>query len=151
MSLTQKDIDRGWKKIVENHKNIKKLNIKVGLFGEGDSPENNVAYRGLIHQEPSSSSKMPRRPFMSNAFDKNESNIKGFIDNEYRKVIDNKQNLKKMIDRIGVKHEGDMKKSFTQFDYIANKDATIQKKGSSRPLIASAVMRNSIKYKVVSK
>jgi hypothetical protein len=148
MSVKQIEIDHGWNEILRNHKNIKKLNIEVGLWGDGDDPENNLAYRGLIHQDPSPSSKNPRRPFMSNAFDKNESNIKNFIDKEYEKVINRKQSLKKMSDRIGVKHEGQIKKSFTEFDYVPNKPKTIERKGSSRPLIDKSTMRNSVKYKV---
>jgi len=151
MGVKQKVIDRGWNKILENHKNIKKLDIKVGLFGENADYKNNMAMLGAVHQFGSTKMNIPKRPFISEAFDAKEQENKNFIVNEYRKVIDGKQNLKKMIDRIGVKHEGQIKKGITEFNFAPNKPKTVQRKGSSTPLIDSGQMRNSVKYKVVSK
>lgn len=146
--LTQKVIDHGWKRIERQFSSFKQIDVKIGLFGSGNSPKNNVAYRGLVHQEPSPSSKTPRRPFMSNAFDEEEYKIKGFIKNEFGKVIDGKQTINQMIKRVGNMHEGQMKRSFTKYNYIELKEATIKRKKSSQPLIDTAVMRNSIKFKV---
>lgn len=150
MSVKQIEIDKGWNKILREHR-LKKINIKIGLWGESNDPRNNLAYRGLIHQNPSPNSNNPRRPFMSNAMDKNEADIKNFTKNEYKKVVDGKQSLKKMANRIGAKHEGQIKKSFTEFNYVPNKPATILRKGSSTPLIDKAIMRGSVKYKVETK
>lgn len=173
MSVIQKEIDHGMKKILKEH-NLKSVEIKAGLFGEGNDPKNNYAYLGLIHQMGANikiTDKMrtflhtigihvkqgtlyiviPKRPFMSNAFDKFMNDIINFIILEYRKVIDGKQTLKQMIDRIGVKHEGQIKKSFTEFTYKENHPATIAEKGSSTPLIDNGQMRNSVKFKVVFK
>lgn len=150
MAIKQIEIDRGWDKILKQHK-LKEIKIEVGLWGSGNNPKNNLAYRALLHQEPSPSSKIPRRPFMSNAMNKNESKIKDFGMAEYRKVVDGKQTLIKAMDRIGVMHEGQMKKSFTEFTYVPNALITIVRKKSSRPLIDKSDMRNTIKYKVKTK
>lgn len=173
MSVRQIVKDLGWNKILKEH-NIKSIEIKTGLFGDGKDPKNNMAYLGVIQHEGANikiTPKMrgflhnigihvrndtlyiiiPRRPFMSNTFDKYEKQIVNFILDEYRKVVDDKQTFKKMIDRIGVRHEGQIKKSFTEFTYKENHPVTIARKGSSKPLIDSGSMKNSIKYKVIYK
>lgn len=147
MSVKQIEIDKGWNKILKEHK-INEIKVKVGLFGEGNDPKNNMAYLGSVHQFGSNKMKIPKRPFVSNAFDKNESEFKNFVSDEYKNVIDGKQNFKKMVDRIGVKHEGQMKKGITEYNYVPNKPKTIIRKGSSTPLIDNGQMRNSIKFEV---
>lgn len=150
MAIIQKDIDRGWKKILEQHQ-IKELNIKVGLFGEDNSYTGNMAMLGSVHQFGSSKMNIPKRPFVSEPIDQKGEELKQFIDDNYKAVIDGKQTLRKAIDRIGVKHEGQMKRGITEFTFESNKPRTIQRKGSSTPLIDNGQMRNSIKYKVESK
>lgn len=173
MSVIQKEIDHGMKRILREH-NLRSAEVNSGLFGEGDDPKTNYAYLGLIHQmgvdikiTPKMRAflhtigihvkndtlfiKIPKRPFMSNAFDKFEKMIIDFIVEEYRKVMDGRQTLKQMMDRIGVKHEGQIKRSFTEFTYKQNHPATIEQKGSSTPLIDNGQLRNSVKYKVVYK
>ena len=178
MSITQKEIDRGWKKIVAQHSSLKNIDIQVGLFGSGNDPKQNPAYLGLIQEKGAEIRITPRmrgflrrigifvkndtlhiiipkRSFTANAFDGHKDELIQFIVTEYRKVIDGKETLRKMIDRIGVKHEGQIKKSFTEFTYAPNHPVTIERKGSSRPLIGgkqgSGQLRGSVKYKVVGK
>jgi hypothetical protein len=169
MSVKQIEIDKGWNKILKQHK-INSIEIETGLWGSGDNPKNNLAYLGSIHQYGATikvTEKMkgyfaanflirksnrpiiiPKRPFVSNAMDKNESKIKNFIKNEYTKVVDGKQTFKKAMDRIGVMHEGQMKKSIVEFTYTPNSSMTATIKGSSKPLIDTGTMKNFIKYKV---
>ena len=172
--ITQKEIDHGWEKIKKEHK-FKEIELKVGLFGSGSEPKNNPAYLGLVQQyganikvtpkmrgflryigiflkQSTKKVVIPKRPFVSNAFDKNESKIKSFIKREYGKVLDGKQSFNQFLKRVGVYHEGQMKSSITKFNYRPLHPITIERKKSSRPLIGrGGQMRNSIKYKVKKK
>ena len=168
MSIKQIEIDKGWNKILKEHK-INEIKIETGLWGEGNDAKNNLAYLASIHQFGATipvTAKMkgyfaavfhirksnrpiviPKRPFVSNAMDKNETKIKNFILSEYKKVVDGKQTMKAMVNRIEITHEGQMKKSITEFSYTPNSFMTTTIKGSSKPLIDDGTMRNSIKYK----
>ena len=53
------------------------------------------------------------------------------------------------LSKLGVSYEGEMKKTFLVGQFIPNKPATIKRKGSSRPLIDTGHLRQSITSKVV--
>jgi hypothetical protein len=145
------DKDLGWNRIKEQLGSLKNIEIQIGLFGEGDSPENNVAFRGAVHEYGvpfEQGSRIPRRKFMSKAWDENLQDIEEFKKNEYDKVLKGQQNIKTMLDKIGVKHEGQIKRMIKEGNFEKLSEKTIAKKGSSKPLIDTAVMVNSIKYRI---
>lgn len=140
------DIDKGWREIKSNIKNLKKVNLKIGLFGDG-SPEENVAYRGAVHEYGSKKANIPSRPFMSQAFDDNIGRNKSVIKKLLKAYIPPKIGLRSFIRKITSLHEGQIKKSIVSGTFIPLKKGTVKKKGSSKPLIDTAVMLNSIRSK----
>lgn len=174
MAKNIKIIDKGWSRIIKDYKKLNNTKIEIGLFGSGPDPKDNPAYLGLIQNSGANiqiTDKMrkflhaigihvrnetlyiviPKRPFMSEAFDKELNKLVNFIVSEYGKVVDGKQTLNFMIDRIGVKHENQIKTGIRKYNWKTTHPATIEGKGSSTPLIDNGQMRNSIKYKVVSR
>jgi len=163
--------DRGWNEIKKEHKRLDGVKIEVGLFGSGNSPENNIAARGAVHEYGARikiTEKMraflhaigihvkastmfiniPSRPFMRNAFDSNIRVLKKFIEVQYKKLLNDEIELDKFFKRIGVFHEGQIKGSIKTGSYTRLHPATIAKKGSSKPLIDTGVMLNGVKYKI---
>lgn len=143
-----KDIDKGYKRIKKDALNMKKIEIQVGLFGEGESPVNNLAYRGVVQELGSVKKNIPKRPFMRTAFDLNERNIKNAIIKWQGWLVEGKINLDKFLDLIAVLHKGQIQEMITLFSWSPNAPQTIKKKNSSQPLIDTGEMRQGIKYKV---
>ena len=164
------DKDLGWKNIKKQIRSLNGLKIKIGLWGQGD-PDRNLAYRGAVHQygariritpkmrsflhiigihvkAGTSHIIIPKRPFMSNAFDNGVNKLFRFIVNEFKKVMQKKQTMKIAIQRIGNFHESQIKREITTGDFEKNHPITIKRKGSSRPLIDKSTMRNGVEFKV---
>lgn len=165
------DTDRGYIRIKKLAQEMKKIEIQVGLFGNGNSPENNLAYRGVIQElgakikitdkmrnflkwigifiaESTEYITIPKRPFMRTAFD-NKINIlqkAGVI--WYKLLLENKISLNKFLDKIGILHADQIKKTIISFSWEPNHPKTIAQKNSSKPLIDTGEMRNNIKYRI---
>lgn len=92
---------------------------------------------------------IPARPFMKQAFDQNFDRIYAFVKNEHAKFIQGKQTMEMGLKRIGVFFEGLVKKGIVAGPFAALKPATIKRKGSSKPLIDTGRLRQSITNKVV--
>ena len=135
----------GWNNIVRN---IGKMDliIKIGLFGEGSSPKNNLAARGAVHHFGAPKAGIPSRPFMSQAFDNGDQKLKKFITTQYKGVIDGKISAKTMMDDIGIFHTNQIQDTIRNGNFVALKEETKRRKGSSKPLIDKAIMINSVKH-----
>ena len=143
------DKDLGWNKITDNLKKLDGAGIKVGLFGSGSSPANNVAHRGLVHEMGYTEGGIPSRPFMSSAYDKNLRKNAKMIAKWMSDMIIGRISIKKFLDRIGVLYKGNIQNSINFGIWTPNKIATIIAKGSSAPLIDEGTMLGAVKYKLI--
>lgn len=152
MPITNKVIEKdlGWKNIKKQIKILKHTNVKVGLFGNGN-PSQNVAARGAVHEFGSPKQNIPSRPFERQAFDNNINNLKKSIKKEYNQVLAGKLSSNQMMKKIGVLHEDQIKKTINDGNFVPLSPKTIARKKSSKPLIDTAVMINSIQSKVENK
>lgn len=147
MSVVVEDKDLGYKEIVKEVKKLDGSYSDIGLFGSGGDASTNLAERGAVHEFGSKSGKIPARPFERKAFDGNIKEIKGFVSDEYNKMLERKIKAKHLLNRSGEFMEGLMKEEVTQGQFIALSPKTILAKGSSRPLIDTGDMRNAIQHK----
>jgi hypothetical protein len=139
--------DLGWEQI---KKDLLKLNgavTEVGLFGHGGSPETDVAARGAVHELGSPRRNIPQRPFTRNAFDANQRKFYDFIDSQYGTMLDGRLSPARLIALTGEKMVYYIKRSISFGTFLPLKPRTILMKGSSKPLIDTAIMRNSVTHK----
>lgn len=90
---------------------------------------------------------MPSRPFLRKSVDENEDKIRAFIHgikNDFVRGVPVEQVLKE----IGVFQKDLIQEKITDGDFAPNAASTIRKKGSSRPLIDSGRMRQSVNYQI---
>jgi len=164
--------DLGWDKILKEHKDLDGFSVEAGLYGRGDNPRSNIAMRGFINEygiridvtdkmrgylhsiglhlkADTAVITIPSRPFMRDAFEKNHTLLMESISKWYGEVIEKKIELKTFFDRIGVMMTEQIKNSIRDGGWVSNHPITIEIKGSSRPLIDSGEMLESVKYQVV--
>lgn len=92
--------------------------------------------------------KTPQRPFFSIANKTVAKQLVKLID--LRLSEENSYILSKRdVEQLGAVHQGAIQKSITDLKSPPNSPATIAKKGSTNPLIASERMRRSVTYKVI--
>ena len=165
-----RDIDHGWRDIKREVKKFRNGSTKVGLFSSGSGgPSSSLAARGAVNEYGAtikvtekmrwwwlfnfgkklkkSFIKIPKRPFMRMSFDKNKKEIRKFIKREYYKVLLGRSTAKKSLGRIGEWFAGEIKETIKNGNFKANSNFTKKQKGSSKPLIDTGQMRNSITHK----
>mgnify|MGYP001135224861 CR=1 FL=1 len=86
---------------------------------------------------------IPPRPFLSNAM-KNERKWETILNAE----LDKGRNLYQALSRVGEEMRRDINKSIDSNIPPPNAQSTIDKKGSSHPLIDDGVMKQSTSYEV---
>lgn len=139
------DIDKGFINITKQVKKIGGYEIKVGLFDEGDSPKNNLAYRGYVHEFGTRN--IPKRPFLRQTVDRNEKN---YI-NLSKKLTSNlgiKETADKMAKDIGEEGKQDVKTTINLQNFTPLSARTVKAKGHPTILIDSKDMYNAITYKI---
>lgn len=128
---------------------LSRLVTKVGFPGGGvRRPADGlpVAAQAAIHEYGAESRGIPPRPFMHQALERNRQELKalkaGILVRIYRGSMDPYFGIK----TIGEYLAGKIKESITLGDFKALKPSTILRKGSSRPLIDTGIMRASVTH-----
>lgn len=90
--------------------------------------------------------KIPKRSFLRSWADQKRSDIGIFVSKEMRKFILGKQSYRKSLRRIGLFGVAGVRNKITRGPFRPLKPATIRRKRSSRPLIDTGRMRQSITF-----
>lgn len=91
---------------------------------------------------------IPERPFLRNAMRDNAHGYTVIMGQQAAKIVRGEQTLDGAMNRLGVRAEEDVKDEITSLSSPPNSPVTIEMKGSDNPLINTAEMRNSVRYKV---
>jgi hypothetical protein len=142
--MTVRDIDKGWQNIVSNLKILNNSATKVGLQ-KGDTHEGKSIAEYAAYNEFGTKN-IPSRPFMRNAFDKNKTLLYNFVDTQYNNVLARRLSARNALGIVGQYFQNTIQKSIEQGGFESNDPKTIKQKGSSKPLIDTGTMRNSIRH-----
>ena len=168
MGVKVKIIDNGMNAFLKQIKQLsKKPKVQVGIFSDVKSRKSkgNIDNVGLmaIHEfgVPNNplgtglkagrnhSVSIPQRSIIRSATKENEKKGNEFILKEYDKIIKGFLTFPKLFAKFGLFMENKFKLKFTDGTLTKNAISTINKKGSSRPLIDTGQLRQSITSKVV--
>lgn len=157
MGVKLKSQDKGLKKIVKTFAEVKEQSfVKVGIQeGEGVHEDVNggeesttVAQVGTVHEFGDPDRGIPERSFIRGPITKNMARIKEFSSKLYMKVVLGKMSIADALALLG---------EMVQSEIITEIDAgigpaldpkTVARKGSSKQLIDSGQLKQSIRYKV---
>lgn len=143
------DKDRGWKRFQKDAKKLNGTISKIGLFGEGSSPANNIAYRGAVHELGLGHN--PKRPFMRNAFDKFNNDLFKFVGKTFILLQIGKVNVSRFIGLTSEWFVTKIKEEIRAGDFKPLKPATVRRKGTAVILIHTAQMINSLTFRMGKK
>jgi hypothetical protein len=166
VSISVKDL--GLAAFLRNTRSLDKQAVVVGLPSEnspkakeivarGDAGHQietysrrlTVAMLGAIHEFGSPSENIPARPFMAQTYAKNLSLLKSRSRAIVKGVQADRITAHEGLSKLGEWYTGAIKEEITTGEFAPLKPATVAAKGSSRPLIDTAQMRNSITWKRV--
>jgi len=168
---TVTDKDLGWKRILKETQKLKKSYTAVGFFGNGGSPGTDIAARAAVNEygatirvtkkmrgffaakfgiglkKSTNVIRIPARPSMAKTYSLHKRKIVERQAIEWGKLIDGKQTARRSLARLGEWYVGRIKWVIKTVRFAPNSSLTVKTKGSSKPLIQSGEMRNSVTHR----
>lgn len=93
---------------------------------------------------------IPSRPFLRKSVDENEGKINQFLQAEARSLASGKT-AETLLNEIGDFQKSLVQEKITEGSFTPNAESTIRRKGSSKPLIDTGRMRQSVNYVIKQK
>ena len=93
---------------------------------------------------------MPSRPFLRKSVDENKAKINEFLAGEMQGLADGIP-AEQILKEIGLFQKDLIQEKITNGRFAKNASSTIRKKGSSKPLIDTGRMRQSVNYVIKRK
>jgi hypothetical protein len=146
-----RDIDKGWKKVIKSIYDLNGAFTKVGVQQGTPSDTPGVDMVTIAAANEFGNGSIPARPFMANAFEKNKQNLYDIAKKQYAKVLDNQEDPKRALGLIGAWYQAKVQLEIRNGSFAPLSLATIAAKGSSKPLIDTGQMINSIRHVEVVK
>ncbi len=152
-----KDKDNGYKKLVQS---VYKLGavprIEVGVLS-GKADEMHVTEGGtrqvtvldVAIWNEFGTKKIPERSFIRAWFDENEEKARTAVRRLLSSVVSGKREAKDVANILGTTFVAQIQKRMASGIAPENAEETIERKGSSKPLIDTGQLRSSITFRVV--
>ena len=137
------------KKYFKELEKLSKMEVRVG-WQQGQAQEENGTDMAMIaayNEFGSSSGAKPARPFMKQSFEKNQDKLQAMCDQANNKIT-NGESAEQALEFIGAMCKGLVQKEIAEGEFAPNAPSTIAMKGSSRPLIDTGTMRQTVDFVV---
>lgn len=105
-----------------------------------------MAMIAAVHEFGSPEHNIPERSFLRGGIRRAMPKLKQMNAQSLKAVVLGKMTIEQAVEKLGVVAAGEVKREFTVGELAPNKPATIKRKGSSRPLIDTGQLRQSITY-----
>lgn len=93
---------------------------------------------------------MPSRPFLRMSVDDNSDKINSFMSAQKRSIIKGEP-VDRILKKIGIFQKDLIQEKITEGSFAPNAPSTIKAKGSSKPLIDTGRMRQSVNFEIKQK
>lgn len=138
------------KKFKKMLQQLKELEVRVGFqAGEATEEDGTDVCDVAIYNE-FGTDHIPERPFLRNSVDNNKSKINSFLKNTKKDLVSGKP-AEQVLKEIGIFQKDLIQQEIGHGSFEPNAESTIKKKGSSKPLIDTGRMRQSVNYVVQKK
>ena len=89
--------------------------------------------------------RMPSRPFLRKSVDEIKDLIGAFLEEKKADLV-NGVSAEQVMKEIGLFQKDLIQKKITDGDFVPNAESTVRRKGSSKPLIDTGRLRQSVNY-----
>lgn len=149
--MSVSDRDFGYDRIIKELGSLDEPAVLVGIRQEQgvEVPEGssiNLATIAAINEFGTKD--IPSRPFLRSTVDKNRDKYADQLATIVRDSVDGKRSIEDGLERLGLTAVADIQRTITTNDFAANAPSTIAAKGSSKPLIDTGRLRQSIDFEI---
>ena len=131
-------------------KELDKLNVRIGFqAGEAKYDDGTDVAEIALYNELGTSS-IPSRPFLRDSVDNHESEINAFFKTSKKSMLAGKD-AEAILKEVGIFMKDLVQGEITDGSFAPNAPSTIARKGSSKPLIDTGKMRQSVNYVIKQK
>ena len=146
--MTVRVKDRGWNEFLSAQRKLKRRRVAVGVFGSSGRSGDDVSNAELAAIHEFGTDRIPARSFLGGTLAATRRDLERFIDRTKRRVDDGDISVDQGLNLIGQKHAADVQEFIADGVAPANAAVTIERKGSSTPLIDTGQLRQSIDYEL---
>lgn len=107
-----------------------------------------VAQIGAIHEFGAPAAGIPERPFLRGSIQKNRQKYIALNRNSLKKIISGDLDMNGALGLLGTRAAADVQREIRAGDFVALDPKTIKRKGSSKPLIDTGQLRQSIDWEL---
>ena len=149
-----RDSDPGFKKLRKKFSGPDR--VDVGVFGakvagKTDKDGKAIDLVVIAASNEFGTNTIPERSFMRAGVDENKKEFEAFLEKGTFNVIAGKLSKRQLIGRLGLLGVKKIQEKIESGPFKANKPATVKRKGSSKPLIDTGRMRQSITHRIADK
>jgi len=118
--------------------------VEVGFPGE--KVEGGIIERAIYNEF--GTERIPERPFFRNAVRQNRTKYREGMKIAARKLLAGQETLRGALSKLGIMAQGDIQEEITNLRDPPNTESTIERKGSSNPLIDTGEMRQAVTWRI---
>ena len=108
----------------------------------------NNATIAAVHELGAPTRGIPARPFLTPTMQNNADKYTNLMAQGFRNALQDKEKAAEVYEKIGLVASSDVKDYIVNGQFVPLKQSTMDRKGSSKPLIDTEEMRKSISYEV---
>lgn len=146
--MSVKVIRKNPKAIKELKEQMAKLRAKAVYVGLPAGTDGELVMRGAVHQFGSEKRNIPPRPWLDKGAEQGADKYKKLAKNKITDVVTGDLSVDKYYQTLGEISVAEVRKYLRNGDFTPLSPATIKRKGSSKPLIDTGQLRNSVTYEV---
>ena len=139
-----RDSDPGFKKLIKRMTGPKR--VDVGVFADQGS---DLVIKAASNEFGTST--IPERSHLRAGIDEGKRQIESFVAGSFNRIFAGKSKKADEIGRLGLLGTALVVKKIDKGPFKANKPKTVQRKGSSKPLIDTGRLRQAYTHRVVKK
>lgn len=146
IEVSTKLTDMGIDKVLENVIELGDKQVKVGIQA-GSGSHDGVDILDIAIYNHFGTRDIPSRPFVSDCFDKNQGQISEAKKRIVYRVMEGMP-ASTGLAQLGQWYQAVLKGHIRNGGWVPNAPATIKRKGSSKPLIDTGQLVNSVRWKI---
>lgn len=153
-----RDIDHGWKRIKEQAREINDSRVRIGILQNAGMAKTRNEKGKLVKSDATlaevafwneyGTDDIPERPFVRATADENRNFYAKILKVQLGEVFARRKTVQGALELVGTKAKAQLKKKIRDVKSPPNAPYTIQKKGSSNPLINTGSMLRAVDFEV---
>lgn len=144
------DKDLGWKELLKRSQEIKNGRVRVGVLSDAkvEGEDFTLAELAAVHEYGTEDGRIPERSFLRTTFDDQREQMVELGKKLVDAVLTGRMTTEQALGLLGAKLASAVKARIIGRVPPPNKPATIERKGSDKPLIDTGRLLNSITWSV---